>query len=40
MVEGGKFNINAKGWFLTFPRCSLTKEEVMAALKDKREGLS
>jgi len=35
-----KFQIGAKGWFLTYPRCSLTKEEVLQALKGKRDGLN
>ena len=34
-----KFRVDAKGWFLTFAKCSLTKEEVMEALKAKRAGL-
>lgn len=29
------FNVRAKGWFLTYPRCSASKEEVLAALKKK-----
>lgn len=40
MVETKKFSITAKGWFLTYPKCSLTKEEVLKALKEKRDGLN
>lgn len=35
MVDSIKFNITARGWFLTYPQCSLAKEEVLQALKDK-----
>lgn len=40
-MEGShaQFRIQAKGWFLTYPKCSLTKEEVLEALKEKRSGL-
>ena len=34
-----RFMIGAKGWFLTYPKCSLSKEEVLEALKEKRKGL-
>nr|WPR18792.1 MAG: hypothetical protein [Crogonang virus 111] len=34
-----KFRIDAKGWFLTYPQCSLHKEEVLATLKMLRPGL-
>jgi len=34
-----KFRVDSKGWFLTYPKCALTKEEVLSALKDKRKGL-
>jgi len=34
-----RFRIDAKGWFLTYPKCSLTKEEVLQALKEKRAAL-
>lgn len=33
------FRIDSKGWFLTYPKCSLGKEEVMGALKALRPGL-
>lgn len=39
MLGTGKFRINAKGWFLTYPKCSLSKEDAMEALKQKRKGL-
>lgn len=35
-----RFRIQSKGWFLTYPKCSLTKEEVLQALKAKRPGLT
>nr|AWH15158.1 truncated AC1 [East African cassava mosaic virus] len=27
MPRAGRFQINAKNYFITYPRCSLTKEE-------------
>ena len=38
-MESWKFRVAAKGWFLTYPKCSLTKEEALEALKGKRKGL-
>jgi len=39
MEQRSKFRLQAKGWFLTYPKCSLTKEEALEALKGKRPGL-
>lgn len=39
MEERRKFRLQAKGWFLTYPKCSLTKEDALEALKGKRKGL-
>lgn len=35
----GSFRLQAKGWFLTYPKCTMTKEDVLGALKLKRTGL-
>lgn len=32
----GKFSITAKGWFLTYPKCDLDKEQAMQLLMAKR----
>lgn len=39
-MESWKFRKNAKGWFLTYPKCSLSKEEALELLKGKRKGLA
>lgn len=33
------FRLQSKGWFLTYPRCSLSKEDAMEQLKALRKGL-
>nr|AWH15134.1 truncated AC1 [East African cassava mosaic virus] len=33
MPRAGRFQINAKNYFITYPRCSLTKEEALSQLK-------
>lgn len=38
-LEEHRFNMNAKGWFLTYPKCTLDKEELLEHLKNKRAGL-
>lgn len=39
MEQKSKFRLQAKGWFLTYPRCNFTKEDILTFLKAKREGL-
>ncbi|AGS77269.1 AC1 [Hemidesmus yellow mosaic virus] len=34
MPRSGRFSINAKNYFLTYPRCSLTKEETIEQLRN------
>nr|CDO50000.1 replication associated protien [Chilli leaf curl virus]CDO50018.1 replication associated protien [Chilli leaf curl virus] len=34
MPRAGRFNINAKNYFLTYPNCSLTKEEALSQLQN------
>nr|ANZ02063.1 replication-associated protein [Okra yellow crinkle virus] len=34
MPRAGRFSIKAKNYFLTFPKCSLSKEETLGQLKD------
>jgi len=36
MTEVGSFRIDAKGWFLTYPKCTLSKEEAWELLKQKK----
>nr|AEG90001.1 replication associated protein [East African cassava mosaic virus-Kenya] len=33
MPRAGRFQINARNYFITYPRCSLTKEEALSQLK-------
>ncbi|ABI31647.1 replication-associated protein [Tomato leaf curl Bangalore virus - [India:Kerala IV:2005]] len=33
MPRAGRFNINAKNYFLTYPKCSLSKEEALSQLQ-------
>jgi len=40
MVEGGKFNLDAKGWLLAQCRIPMPQEEGLEAPKDKPAGLS
>lgn len=35
-AHASKFRVDSKGWFLTYPRCQFTKEDVLALLKAKR----
>jgi len=37
-AKKGKFRLRSKSFFLTYPRCLLTKEEGMALLKSKLDG--
>nr|AJW80823.1 AC1 [Chilli leaf curl Multan virus] len=34
MPRAGRFNINAKNYFITYPNCSLSKEEALSQLKN------
>nr|QWQ56304.1 replication associated protein [Sweet potato leaf curl virus] len=34
MPRAGRFNINAKNYFLTYPQCSISKEEALAQLQN------
>ncbi|AJM13612.1 replication-associated protein [Asystasia mosaic Madagascar virus] len=36
MPRAGRFNINAKNYFLTYPQCSLSKEETLSLLLAKQ----
>lgn len=39
MERKNTFRVKAKGFFLTYPKCDLTKESVLKSLRFKRGGL-
>lgn len=38
MQEGGRFRLRGKRLFLTYPRCAIAKEEILAHFTDKFGG--